>query len=252
MRLYCLFVFCLSCGAAIASAQSAPEPLPRVSLRVLSAEGMVTDLAVSSPTGARTRVVARPTAFGAPFVARVTGGEVLFFRHGTVPARATEQGAPAPPEPVLARFPVQPEVDRYLVIVAAGGAPEARVFSVFAIPDGGESLPLRHARVLNFTGAPLAVRLGAGAAVVGAAQSVVLDAAPEADGHAALQLAISEQGDDNRWRLVRSMRVAVPGNRRLLALITPARPGPQVGGGPQVMESGVLDVRIIQDAAATP
>lgn len=246
MRTLLLICLTFALAGSLRAAEEATAPTQVVSLRVLSMDGMVTDLAVSSPEG-RTRVVARPSAFSNAIRALAQNGFVTFFDRNRPAALLAAKDAE--PEPPAAHFAVIPGVDRYLVILAATGTGAQRQFSAYAIPDPAGALPTRHARVVNFTHNPLAVRLGTSAAVVAASQSSVLPCPPGTDGHTSLQLARpNEQGD---WELINSTRIAIPGNRRLLLLIAPEVPPALSADGIDIAASGVFSVRVVYDSEAS-
>lgn len=233
-------------GAGLLSALFAQVDMPpveRVSVRVLAMEGFVTDLAVRSPQG-RSRVVARASAFGKGIDALVTDGKVAFFRHGATPAGASPVLAEEAP---VADFAIQPGIDRYLVIVAASGTGERRRFQVYAVADSETAFSTRQARVINFSGRPLAVRLGDESLVIGESRSSVMACVPGTDGHVALQLAIPMAGE--QWHLVASTRVSVAPGRRMLMLVTPSRSQVSVGADFVDAEGGILDLKFIYDGA---
>ena len=225
------------------------EPSRKISLRVLAFEGYLTDLAVRSPEG-RTRVVARSSAFSPEIIAQSTGGEVDFFRYSPSSEKIAPSAAGETAASPVARIAVQPDINRYLVILDGRGEADERVYSAYAIPDAAGSLPVGSARVINFTNAPLAVQLGERSAIVLPAESSVLACPPEGDGHVNLQLACP--GDEQKWKLVNRTRVAMPKDRRLLLLVTPSHRQSSPGGGVVMAEAGSLNLNILYDAALSP
>lgn len=251
-----LFLF-TGCGffATAVSAQPAPlaVPLDHVTLRILSFDDLITDLAVLTPQG-RKRLVARPIALSSEIDAPVTDGGVNFYRSipPTTPP-STSAGKPAAPEPPAARFAIQPGVSRYLVIVGASGRGATRVYRAYATPDAKDSLQPGYARVINFTDTPLAVQLGEGSVVVGASQASVLRCASGESVQVGLKIARAAGSDE--WKLMTSTLVDVPANRRLLLLIAPPEPPPSDSGGAVIAAQGPFELKVLFDTispTATP
>ncbi len=174
MRAFTLFFASALCGliVPVLHGQSVEPPRP-VSMRVLSFEGIVTDLAVRTPDGL-TRILARANAFSPEITALSSGGGVDFYRDAPSSENSSKGGTGNAQRAPVARIAVQPGVNRYLVIVVARGSSDDRVYSAYSIPDADGALPVGSARVVNFTDAPLAVQLGNNSAIVRTAESSVL------------------------------------------------------------------------------
>ncbi len=217
-----LALLCLAClVGSISTAQTSAEAPRSVTLRLIAFEGYVTDFAVRGPSGL-TRIVARPRVFTRDIEARVVDGYVNFYRYKTtVPAASA--GASIAPDAPAGRFRIDPEVRRYLVIIAAvGGVDEARTCSAYAIPDPEGAHPAGYARIINFTTEALAVHLDDKPAIIPAGDSMVFACTVGDDGHVSFQFA--RKKGEGLWRMQSSTRLAVSEGKRLFVLITPTPP----------------------------
>ncbi|MFA6959633.1 MAG: hypothetical protein WC205_02660 [Opitutaceae bacterium] len=246
-----LIVGCALLAEVLCAQSAAPAQPDHVTVRLVSFDGIISDLSLPTLQG-RKRFVAMPTSLGREMDARVVDGGVNLFRFhppATTPPPSTlnTPATPAVPEQPVARFPIQPGVTRYLVIVGASQQGAERTYQVYATPDEPGSLPPGYARVINFTETALAVRLGEGTQVVGASQSTVMQCSSTA---VQMELKLARPSGSDGWDLMTSTSVAIPDGRRLLLLIAPQRPRQQVTGGVVIAASAAFNLKILFDSPA--
>ncbi|MBC2604409.1 hypothetical protein H5P30_21725 [Puniceicoccus vermicola] len=215
-----------------------------VTLRVVSVNGIVTDLAVRSPGNDRTRIIARSSSIGQPIEALAINGSVDFYRFPRV-APTNSPGSAEREEPVVARIDVRNGGDEFLVLISAVGRGEQRKFGIFATSFADRSLGPGQTLALNFTEWPLAVRMGEDISRIGPGQSQVLFWPPSSDGHLNVQIARSI--DEAQWELVTSTRISIPSERRLFILLMPGAQAESDASEPVIAVGAPIEFRVIYD-----
>lgn len=235
----------IGCALLVATLSAQPAQPAHVTLRMLSFDGIITDLSVSTPQGPK-HLVAMPTGIGGEINALVSEGGVEFFRF-VPPSPAGAAPAPAAPEQPVTRFAIQPGVTRYLVIVGAAGQGAGRTYQTYATPDEPGSLPQGWARVINFTETPLAVQLGQGTRIIEASRTAVMQCPSST---VQMDLKLARPSDSDGWDLMTSTSIEVPDGRRLVLLIAPQRPRQSTAAGVIQAAPSAFALKILFDTPA--
>jgi hypothetical protein len=246
VRIYCIMVVALTIGASWLNAQPVGKPAQsRIIIRVISLNAVLRELTVPTARGL-TNFTASTTSFSDDIEVVTKAGVMIFYRDSTQVEVSSNLGPVPPPLPfAVGQFTVDPEVNRYLVLLSRVGSGSNASYSIYAVADNNGVFPNEHVRVINFASMQVALQMGDQRVTINSGADRIM-AYPSGDvEHVTWSLA---KADPTGWKLMSRTEMTFPLERRVFIMITPGvQTAGDVQSGVSYVKTSELETKLIYD-----